>query len=124
MAKVARAKKRGRKKGGANRSAAIREYLSKHAEAKPAEVIEALKAKGLEVSSALVSNVASKNGKKKRKGVRGRPKGSSNNRGGSDGAGIAGIVAAADFARRCGSIAAAEDSLKALRKIAAIELPN
>ena len=55
-----------------NKSAAIRDYKKAHPKAKPAAIAEALKAEGLEVSGALVSNVLFTM-KNKKPGKRGRP---------------------------------------------------
>lgn len=65
-----------RSAGGPNKSAAIRQYLDSNPEAKPREIVDALKAQGLEVTPAFVSTIKSKSGggtaaPKKR---RGRPK--------------------------------------------------
>lgn len=65
-----------RSAGGPNKSAAIREYLDNNPEAKPREIVDALKAQGVEVTPAFVSTIKSKSGggtaaPKKR---RGRPK--------------------------------------------------
>ncbi|MCC9601841.1 hypothetical protein LOC67_14870 [Stieleria sp. JC731] len=66
------------KKGsGPNKSLEIRNYLAKKPDAKPREVVEAMKAKGIEVSAQFVSTVKSTS--KKSGGVHrgpGRPAGS------------------------------------------------
>ena len=46
--------------GGANKSAAIRDYLSGNAAAKPKEIVAHLKSKGLTVTPAFVSTIKSK----------------------------------------------------------------
>jgi len=64
------ATKRRRKTTGKkqNKSEAIRVYLEAHKGAKPKEVIEALAAKGLEITPNLVSIIKGKMGSKKTKG--------------------------------------------------------
>lgn len=69
MAKTKTARK-GRS-GGVNKSQAIRDYQAQHKGAGPTEVSEALKAQGIDVSPAFVSNVKSTSGTKS-KGKRGR----------------------------------------------------
>ena len=67
------AKKAARNSNGAGKpergvkSSAIREYFASNRDAKPKEVIEALKAKGIEVSPNMVSIVKAKAGIKKAK---------------------------------------------------------
>lgn len=57
---------------GPNKSAAIREYLDSNPAAKPREIVDALKAQGVEVTPAFVSTIKSKSGggaaPKKRRG--------------------------------------------------------
>ena len=57
---------------GPNKSAAIREYLDSNPAAKPREIVDALKAQGVEVTPAFVSTIKSKSGSgsgpKKRRG--------------------------------------------------------
>lgn len=52
--------------GGANKSAAIREYFAAHADASTSDVVEALGKKGIEVSQALVAGVRSRLGGEKK----------------------------------------------------------
>ena len=68
-----------KKKGAPNKSLEIRNYLSKKPNAKPKEVVAAMKDQGIEVSAQFVSTVKStskKSGGVKRKP--GRPAGSTN----------------------------------------------
>lgn len=65
------AKKRGRRRGEPNKSAAIRDYLNANPSAMPKEVVEGLKTQGIEVASALVSNIKNQ---LKNKGANGAPK--------------------------------------------------
>lgn len=61
-----------KRSSGPNKSAAIREYLDKNPEAKPREIVDALKAQGVDVTPAFVSTIKSKSGgaaaPKKRRG--------------------------------------------------------
>ena len=54
------AKKRGRRRGGPNKSRAVREYFESNPGAAPKEVVEALGAQGIKVSPQLVSNIKSR----------------------------------------------------------------
>jgi len=68
-----------KKSSGPNKSQEIREYYTAHPNAKPKEVVDAMKSKGLSVSAQFVSTV--KSNSKKKKGPskrRGRPAGSTN----------------------------------------------
>lgn len=51
-----------KRSGGPNKSEAIRSYLEAHPEAKPKEIVEALKAQGIDVTPAFVSTIKSKSG--------------------------------------------------------------
>lgn len=68
-----------KKSGGPNKSAAIRDYVTANPEAKPPEIVAAMKAQGIDVSTAFVSTVKSKtvgkSAKKKGRKKAGRPKG-------------------------------------------------
>lgn len=71
--------KKAKRKGGVNKSQAIRDYFKAHPEAGPTEVSKALTGKGLAVSVALVSNVRHNMNKKSGFGTRrGRASGSVN----------------------------------------------
>lgn len=68
-----------KKKGGPNKSLAIRTYLDAHPDAKPKEIVEAMKKKGIAVNAQFVSTVKTNSKKKPGKiGTkrRGRPVGS------------------------------------------------
>src|SRR5687768_11132505 len=56
--------RRGRSRGGVNKSEAIREYLKQNSNAAPKDVAAALQAQGVKVSSQLVSNVKTTLGKR------------------------------------------------------------
>ncbi|OYP28961.1 hypothetical protein [Rhodopirellula sp. MGV] len=60
-----------KKSGGPNKSLEIRNFLAKNPEAKPRQVVEAMKAKGIDVSAQFVSTVKSTS--KKTGGVQRRP---------------------------------------------------
>jgi hypothetical protein len=49
-----------KKKEGPNKSAAIRTYYDNHPDAKPADVVEAMKPEGIDVSAQFVSTIRSK----------------------------------------------------------------
>lgn len=66
-----------KKKQAVNKAQAIRDYFAAHPDAKGTEVVAALKAKGITVAAAQVSNVKTAAGKKK-KGKPGRKPGSVN----------------------------------------------
>lgn len=51
-----------KKSGGPNKSEAIRDYVTANPNAKPREIVDALKAMGLAVSPAFVSTIKSKMG--------------------------------------------------------------
>lgn len=112
-----------KKAAGANKSAAIREYLKSHPDAGPTEVSGELKKKGIEVALALVSNVkAAMLGRKKKKKKRaksgltagrvGRPAGA------SDKVSLSHLVEAQEFSAKVGGIEQAHALLKALGKLA------
>ncbi len=67
-----------KKKEGPNKSAAIRAYYDNHPNAKPVEVVEAMKAEGIDVSGQFVSTIRSKqlnpSGKPTKRRKPGRPK--------------------------------------------------
>ncbi|KAA5545857.1 hypothetical protein FYK55_02745 [Roseiconus nitratireducens] len=68
-----------KKKSTPNKSKEIRDYLKDHPGAKPREIVDAMKSKGVDVSAQFVSTVKSTS--KKKKGParrRGRPAGSKN----------------------------------------------
>lgn len=109
-----------KKKGGPNKSAAIREYLKSHPKAGPTEVCKELKKKGLTIAPALVSNVKAamtgkKRGKKKRKGAKPGPKPGA--RAARDKVSLSDLVAASDFAEKVGGVEEAKALLNALGKL-------
>ncbi len=69
------AKKKGRKRGGVNKSQEIRDYMKDHPDEGPTAVAAALTAKGVDVTPEFVSTVKStdlRKGKKGKRGKRGR----------------------------------------------------
>jgi hypothetical protein len=105
---------------GPNKSAAIREYKSKHAEAGPKDIANALTADGLKVSAGFVSTVLSndkrRGGKGRRKGGRrmGRPAKSSAVGGGDA---LSKLVLAKKMSDRLGGVEQARAALNALAQI-------
>ena len=87
-----------------NKSQLIRDYKAKHPNARPAEIIKALKAN--KVSAALVSNVLHRanNGKTKR---------------GAKGLTLETLLAARELANRLGGLEAARAALDVLEKLGA-----
>lgn len=112
--------------GKMNKSAAVREYLAAHPDAGPNAVREALKEKGIQISTSLASVIKYGGNKKKRKP--GRPKGSrSVSRGrvgrppGARRVGsldIEALVEAKKMAEKMGGIDAARSALDLLAKLA------
>ena len=106
--------------GGPNKSAAIREYKSKHAGAGPKEIAAALAGDGVKVSAGFVSTVLSndkrRGGKKRRKGGRpaGRPKTSS---GMGRGDALSKLVLAKKMSDKFGGVEQARAALNALAQI-------
>jgi len=118
-------KKRGGKRAN-SKSAAIREYVATHPDAGPTAVCAALKAKGITISPAHVSNVkaamvkkakksagsASSNGRARRKpGRRGRPAGA------GDSVSLSQLVEARKFAAQVGGVDHAVSLLQSLAKL-------
>ncbi|MBI3465671.1 MAG: hypothetical protein HY000_21850 [Planctomycetes bacterium] len=64
---MARAR-RGRSRGGVNKSQAIRDYMDNNPGAAPKDVAAVLQAQGIKVSSQLVSNVKTLMGKRAKRG--------------------------------------------------------
>jgi hypothetical protein len=65
-----------KKTAGPSKSQSIRDYYEANPSAKPAQVAEALQARGIDVSAAFVSTIRSTSKKKKKGAKRGRPPGS------------------------------------------------
>jgi hypothetical protein len=109
-----------KKRTGANKSQAIRDYLASNPKATPSEIVEALSGQGVTVSQGLASNVKYTSGAKGRKGKRGkgrvvklrRPmRGRSGNVSAND------LFAAKAFADQVGGIAQARGVLEALQSL-------
>lgn len=117
-----------KKSGGPNKSAAIREYVAANPEAKPKEIVDAMKSQGMDVSPAFVSTIKSKsatggNKKKKARGG-GRPKApraaasaSTARAGGGGELSVNQLVKAKKLADELGGVANARAVLEALEKI-------
>jgi hypothetical protein len=99
-----------KRKHGA-KSAAIREYLEANPNAKPKEVVEALKAKRMSVSAQMVSVLR---GKQKRNPGRGRPKAGANGP-----AGIESLLEAKKLVSSLGGVEEARQALSTLAKLLA-----
>ena len=117
-----------KKSGGPNKSAAIRDYVTAHPEAKPKEIVEAMKAQGINVSTAFVSTIKSKtvgSGRKKKGRKAGRPKAaatpaaaSTSRASKADGnLSLDQLLKAKKLADELGGVAKARATLEALEKI-------
>lgn len=126
-----------KKSGGPNKSAAIRDYVQANPDAKPKEIVDALSAQGVAVSSAFVSTIKSKmtsggggGGRKKKRAKAGRPKGSVTKKrtveaapraartgGGGGDVSVASLLKAKKLAEELGGVAKAKATLEALEKI-------
>lgn len=113
------------KKAQVNQSEAIRDYFTKHPNAKPKEVLEALKADGIEASSALVSNVKTRMKKQGGASV-GRGRGrraaqpaavAAKTNGHSLGSTAAQLVSAIDFVKQAGGLDEARTLLDELAQV-------
>lgn len=120
-----------KKSGGPNKSAAIRDYVTANPEAKPPEIVGAMKQQGIEVSPAFVSTIKSKtlgSGAKKKKGRKaGRPKGTAKTAGaaapvaksksGQGNVSLDQLLKAKKLAGELGGVSQARAALEALEKI-------
>jgi hypothetical protein len=97
------------RKGGQNRSAAIRAYKEKNPDARPKAIAEGLAKDGIKVSAGYVSTVLSN---ERRKGGKRRKK-----RGGGRSGGYADLVQAKRLADAMGGIDKARSALNALARI-------
>lgn len=116
MAKKA-VSKRGRKKGGPNRSEEIRKHLAVHPSDKPAAVAKALAAKGIKVSPALISNVATRAAGGSKGGKRGRRPGRKSQSASNGLINLNQLVMAAQFIKSCGTAGEARRLLDAAEKV-------
>ncbi|QDU89077.1 hypothetical protein Pla175_24630 [Pirellulimonas nuda] len=100
-----------------NKSEEIRNYKKANATARPKDVVDGLKAKGIEVSSALVSNVLGPKKKrvKKRPGAKPGPKPQPAAAGES--VKIEALIEASAFAGKVGGVEKAQSILKTLGRI-------
>ena len=94
------------------KSGAVREYLAKKPNAGPTEVSKALKARGIPVSSAHVSNVKQTAKRKTGKKIVSKP-------GPGDSVSLVQLVEARRFAEQVGGVDAAVDLLNSLGKLLA-----
>lgn len=93
-----------------NKSAAIREYLSSNPDAKPKEIVAALKKDRIRVSPQMVSTIKGKVGSPKKRGR--KPTVAANGHVNMDQ-----LLAAKVFVQRCGSIEEARNAVQALAKL-------
>ena len=112
---MAKKKKQAADKPKVNKSEAIRSYKAKNKNAMPKDIAEALAAKGIAVSAAMVSTTLSNARRKSGKtGGRGRGRAAAS----TGDIGIDQIKSAASFIRNVGSIEDAEAALKAAKAVA------
>ena len=106
-----------KKSGKPGKAEAIREYSKNNPKAGPSEIAKALSAEGYEVSAAYVSTIKSL--AKKRKGKRGRPRGTGAGapRKSGDSISIAMLMQAKSLASKLGGVAEAKAALDALAKL-------
>jgi hypothetical protein len=116
--------RRGRSRGGVNKSQAIREYLANNPNAPPKDVAEALRAQGIRVSSQLVSNVKTMRGTRGRRA--GRPaaagrgagrRGARRGRAGADSISVQNLLDAKRVIEQVGSVEAVRKALDALESL-------
>lgn len=118
-----------KKSGGPNKSAAIRDYVTANPGAMPKEIVDAMKAQGVDVSTAFVSTIKSKTvggGRKKKSGRKvGRPKAAATPAAASKGRSskaegnlsLDQLLKAKRLADELGGVAKARATLEALEKI-------
>lgn len=98
-----------------NKSLEIRSYIAAHPEAKPREIVAALRENGIDVSAAFVSTLKSNDKRKGKPGLT-RPAGKSSRLQGTHD-GLASLLVAKELVNQTGSLEAARRSLDALEKI-------
>lgn len=105
---------------GPNKSASIRDYKSKHADAGPKDIAAALTGDGVKVTAGFVSTVLSNDKRRGRKGRRkpgpkpGRPAGGAKHRGGDT---LSKLVLAKKLSDQLGGVEQARAALNALAQI-------
>ena len=104
-----------RKRGGPNKSAAIREYLHDHPNAKPKEITEVLNAKGIKVNTGFVSTIKTKHNAKKSGGAKVK-RGAAARNGHAD-VSIDDLLLAKQFATKIGGVERAKKAFDALAKL-------
>lgn len=117
-----------KKKSGPNKSQAIRDYLGSNPEAKPKEIVAAMKSKGISVSAQFVSTTKTNSKAKGLTKRRGRPAGSKNKTTlarksgasslGSDTVSVNSLLKLKKVVQEIGSIEEAKSALDALQKLA------
>ena len=111
-----------KKKGGPNKSQAIRDYLKSKPDAGPTEIVKELKKKGMTLTPALVSNVKAamlgkKPGKKKRRGKPGPKPGAKRTARVADKVSLSDLLDAREFVDKVGGAEQAQALIKALGKL-------
>lgn len=118
-----------KKSGGPNKSAAIRDYVNANPDAMPKQIVDAMKAQGIDVSTAFVSTIKSKTvgsgAKKKGRKKAGRPKGApraaaapaTRSSNGQSKVSVDQLLKAKKLAGELGGVAQARAALEALEKI-------
>ncbi|QDU90845.1 hypothetical protein Pla175_42580 [Pirellulimonas nuda] len=101
-----------------NKSEEIRKYRDAHKTARPKDIVDGLKAAGVEVSPALVSNVlgAKKKRVKKRVSAKPGPKAKASAAGGES-VKVDALIEAAGFAAKVGGVDKAQSILKTLGRL-------
>jgi hypothetical protein len=120
-----------KKKGGPNKSLEIRTYLEANPGAKPRQVVDAMKSKGIEVSPQFVSTV--KTNSQKSSGSKGRSRRTASKKGATktavarrtvatktngDTVSVASLVKLKEVVKEIGSIDEAKAALKTLERLA------
>ncbi len=102
-----------------NKSQAIRDFRAANKTARPKDIVEGLKADGVEVSPALVSNVlgAKKKRVKKRAGAKPGPKPKAASSAGGESVKVDALIEAAGFANKVGGVEKAQMILKTLGRL-------
>lgn len=102
-----------------NKSQAIRDFKAANKTVRPKDVVEGLKAQGIEVSPALVSNVlgAKKKRTKKRASAKPGPKPKSASASGGESVKVDALIEAAGFAHKVGGVEKAQSILKTLGRL-------
>lgn len=100
-----------RARKGASKSAAIREYIKNHSEAKPKEIAESLNQSGYKITPQYVSTILSNDRKKSSQGRRRRAVGSRSS--------IDHLMAAKKLVIEVGSVQAAQEAISQFSRLMA-----